>query len=120
MPRLINSSPPRQFGGKIADDIFKRIFFKENDWMSFKISMKFVPEGPIDIKSVLAQVMAWRRQSTSHYLTNTDPVSWRIYAALGGDELINEWLVWRWEDHASDVLTRVRVWLFRRTTPAKV
>ena len=43
--------------------------------------MKFVPEGPIDIKSILAQVMAWRRQAITW--TNTDPVSWRIYAVLG-------------------------------------
>ena len=68
-----NSSPPRQFGGKIADDIFKRIFVNENDWMSIKISLKFIHEGPIDNKSVLVQVMAWRRQATSHYLNQCWP-----------------------------------------------
>ena len=71
--RRFNSSPPRQFGGKIADDIFKRIFFNENDWMSIKISLKFIPEGPIDNKSVLVQVMAWCRQATSHYLNQCWP-----------------------------------------------
>ena len=68
-----NSSPSKQFGGKIADDIFKCIFFNENDWMSIKISMKFIPEGSIDNKSVFAQVMAWRRQATSHYLNQCWP-----------------------------------------------
>ena len=28
--------------------------------MSIKISLKFAPSGPIDYKSVLVQVMAWR------------------------------------------------------------
>ena len=32
-----------------AEDIFKRIFFNENVWISIKISLKFVPKGPIHI-----------------------------------------------------------------------
>ena len=31
-----------------ADDIFKRIFFNENVWILIKISLKFVPKGPIN------------------------------------------------------------------------
>ena len=31
-----------------ADDIFKCIFFIENVWIPIKISLKFVPKGPID------------------------------------------------------------------------
>ena len=38
-----------------ADDIF------ENVLISIKISLNFVPKGPIDNKSSLFQVMAWRR-----------------------------------------------------------
>ena len=45
----------------LADDIFKCIFLNDNDRISIKISLKFVPKGPIDNKSALAQVMAWRR-----------------------------------------------------------
>ena len=45
---------------KIADDIFK-CNFNESVWISITISPKFVPKGPIDYKSALVQVMAWRR-----------------------------------------------------------
>ena len=33
----------------------------ENFGISIRISLKFAPKGPIDIKSVLVQVMAYRR-----------------------------------------------------------
>ena len=45
---------------KISDDIFKSIF-NESVWISITISLKFVPQGPIDYKSALVQVMAWPR-----------------------------------------------------------
>ena len=44
-----------------ADDIFKCIFLNENVWIPIKISLKFVPEGPINIIPALVQIMAWRR-----------------------------------------------------------
>ena len=44
--------------------------------------MKFVPKGPIDKNR--RQVITW---------TNADTVYWRIYAALGGDGLIEYWLL---------------------------
>ena len=44
-----------------ADDIFKRIFFNEKVWIPIKISLKFVPKGPIDNMPALVQIMAWRR-----------------------------------------------------------
>ena len=45
----------------LADDIFKCIFLNENVSILIQISLKFVPECPIDNKSALVQVMAWRR-----------------------------------------------------------
>ena len=45
----------------LADGIFKCIFLNENIRMLIQISLKFVPKGPIDNKSALVQVMAWRR-----------------------------------------------------------
>ena len=45
----------------LADDIFKCIFLSENDRISIKISLTFVPRSPIDNKAALVQVMAWRR-----------------------------------------------------------
>ena len=45
----------------LADDIFKCIFLNENDWFRIQTSIKIVPRGSIDYKSVLVQVMAWSR-----------------------------------------------------------
>ena len=82
-----NSSSPGENGLHFADDIFKGIFVNEMFFVSIQISLNFVPKGPIfkdifvneifcvpiqisltvvpkgpfDNKSVLEQVMAWRR-----------------------------------------------------------
>ena len=47
----------------LADDIFKSIFLNENIWISIKISLKFVPKGPINNIPALAEIIAWRRTS---------------------------------------------------------
>ena len=44
----LNSSPPEQNGRHSADVIFKCIFLNEKFCILNKISLKFVPEGPID------------------------------------------------------------------------
>ena len=43
------------------DNIFKWIFLNEIIWISIKMSLKFVPRGPINNISALVQIMAWRR-----------------------------------------------------------
>ena len=48
-------------GRHFADDTFKRIFLNENVRISIKISLKFVPKGPINNIPALVQIMAWRR-----------------------------------------------------------
>ena len=45
----------------LANDIFKCIFLNENVKFFIQISLKFVPQDPIDNKPALVQVMAWRR-----------------------------------------------------------
>ena len=45
----------------VADDNFKGIFLNENNEISIRISLKFVPRSPIDNKPALVQVMAWHR-----------------------------------------------------------
>ena len=57
----LNTLRPRQNGHHFADDTFKRIFFNENVWVSIKISLKFVPKGPINNSPALVRIMAWRR-----------------------------------------------------------
>ena len=51
----------RQNGRYVADDIFKCMFLNENWWIPIKMSLKFVPTGPINNIPALVQIMAWRR-----------------------------------------------------------
>ena len=57
----INTLRLRQHGRHLADDTFKRISLNENVIISIKISLKFVPMGPINNIPALVQIMAWRR-----------------------------------------------------------
>ena len=56
----LNTLRPRQNGRRFADDTFRRIFLNENVRVSIKISLNFVPNGPIDNIPSLVQIMAWR------------------------------------------------------------
>ena len=58
---FFNTLRPRQNGRRFADDTFKRIFLNENVRISIKISLKCVPNGPINNIPALVQIMAWRR-----------------------------------------------------------
>ena len=58
---IVNTLRPRQNESHFADDIFKCIFFNENVWILIKVSLKFVPKGPINNIPSLVQIMAWRR-----------------------------------------------------------
>ena len=58
---VFNTLRPRQNGFHFPDDIFKWIFLNENVRISIKISLKFVPSGPINNIPALVQIMAWRR-----------------------------------------------------------
>ena len=71
----INSLRPRQNRCHFADNIFKCNFLNENVWIPMKISLKFVPKGPIDNIPALVQIIAWREQATSHYLNQWWPSS---------------------------------------------
>ena len=59
--RWVNSLRPRRNGRYNADDIFRCLFVKENVCIPTKISLKFVPKGPINNLPALVQIMAWRR-----------------------------------------------------------
>ena len=39
-----------QNGGHFVDDVFKHIFVNQQFYILVKISLKFVPKGPIDTK----------------------------------------------------------------------
>ena len=42
------------------DDTFERIFLNENVIILIKISLKFVPYGPMNDILAFVQIMAWR------------------------------------------------------------
>ena len=52
---------PRQNSGHFPDDIVKCTFLNGNVWISIKISLKFVPKGPISNIPAFVQIMAWCR-----------------------------------------------------------
>ena len=56
-----NTLRPRQNGRHYPDDIFKCIFLNQNCCILMKISLKFVPHGPINNIPALVQIMALRR-----------------------------------------------------------
>ena len=56
-----NTLRPRQDGGNFPDDVFKCIFSNENAWIPIKISLRFVPNGPMNDIPALVRIMAWRR-----------------------------------------------------------
>ena len=85
----LNTLRPRRKGRHFADDVFKCIFLNENIWISLMISLKFVPNVPINNIPALVQIMAWGR-SGDKPLSEPIMVSilyWRIYASLGLNEL---------------------------------
>ena len=71
-----NTLSPRQNGRHFPDN-FKCIFLNGNVWISIKISLKFVPEGPINNIPALVQIMAWRwpGQFTDAYMRHQASMS---------------------------------------------
>ena len=59
---------------------FQIIFFNENVWIWIKISLKFVPKGPINNIPALVQIMAWRWPGDT-------PLSEPMTESLGLNEL---------------------------------
>ena len=57
--RAINTLRPRQNGRHFPDDIFKWIFLNANVWIPIKISLKFVPKGPINNIPAMVKIMFW-------------------------------------------------------------
>ena len=57
----INTLRLRRNGRHFVDNVFNCIFLNENIWISIKISLTFVPKGPINNIAALVQIMAWRR-----------------------------------------------------------
>ena len=74
-----NSSPPGQNGPHFRDDILKGISMNEKICILIRISLKFVPKGPINNIPALVQMMAWRRSGDK-------PLSEPMLTQFTGDE----------------------------------
>ena len=53
-----NTLRPRQNGHHFAGDISRCIFLNANVWIPIKISLKFIPKGPVNNIPTLVQIMA--------------------------------------------------------------
>ena len=58
---VVDSFKLRRNRRHFADDILKCVFLNENVLISFEISLKFIPKGPVYNIPALVQIMAWRR-----------------------------------------------------------
>ena len=79
---VFNTLRPKQMA-----TVFTATNSNENVWISVKISLKFVPGGPINNIQVLVQIMAWRRPG-DELLFDPMMIYWRIHATKGLNELI--------------------------------
>ena len=91
---VINTQMPRRNEQHFADDIFKRIFFNDNVWIFIKISLKFVPKGPISIIPALVRIMAWRR-SGDKPLSEPMRVSLRTHICVTRPQWVNDAQTWK-------------------------
>ena len=57
----INALRSRKNVRPFAEAILKCIFLKENAWISIKITLKFVPNDPVNNIPALDQIIVWRR-----------------------------------------------------------
>ena len=64
-----NSLAPGRFQFHFTKVIFKLILVNGGLGISYEIALRWMPEDFADDKATLAQVMAWCRQATSHYLS---------------------------------------------------
>ena len=95
--QFINTLRPRQNGCHFPGDIFIWIFLNENVWISIKISLKFVPRGPISNIPALVQIMAWCRPGDKP-LSETMMVSLPTHICVARPQ----WVKGQWEQKEYD------------------
>ena len=96
-PSTFNSLRLWQNRCHFAHDVFKCNSLNENVWIPIKISLKFVPQGPINNIPVLVQIMAWCQPGDKQLSgPRMESLLTHIYASLGLNELstINHDSVW--------------------------
>ena len=92
LDELLNTLRPRQNGRHFPDDIFKCLFLNENVWISIKISLKFVPEGPII------------------FLKQSFPLTWKLMISMSlHAKLWSDWII-RIKLGPESVFTKFQLW----------
>ena len=91
-PCVFNTLRPRQNDRHFADDVFKCIFFNGNLWIAIKISLKFVPKGPINNVPALVQIMAWSRPGDKP-LSEPMMISLLTHICVTRPQWVNPWIV---------------------------
>ena len=86
--RGFNTLRPRQNGHHSPEDILKGIFLNENISILIKISLKFVPKGPINNIPTLVQIMAWCWPGNKP-LTEPLMVSLLTHVCVSGPQWVN-------------------------------
>ena len=96
----VNSLKPRQNRRYFADDVFKCNFLNGNVWIQIKISLKFVPKGPINNVSALVQIMAWHRTGnkplSEPMMTQFNDAYMRHSASMTQLSLFTMQCIWAW------------------------
>ena len=81
---IVNSSSPGQNGRHFVDYPLRCIFVNGEFCILFKISLKFIPNSPIDSIGLDSGVVPNRRQA--FIWTNAVSTHWHMYAAPEGNE----------------------------------
>ena len=87
-PPQLNTLRPRQHGCHFAVATFKRIFLNGNFIISLKMSLKFVPKGPINNIPALVQTMAWCRPGDKP-LSEPMMVTWLTHICVTCPQWVN-------------------------------
>ena len=77
----INASPHAKNDCHFTDNIFKCIFMNEKFCILLKISLKFVPKGPVDSTPVLVQEMARRPTGKKPYNVDNNGIRYSVWVA---------------------------------------
>ena len=112
---------PRQDGCHFPDHTLKRIFLNENVIILIKISLMFVPSGPINNIPALVQIMAWCRSGGKPL---TEPMMGRLsmHICVTRPQWVNQGLLHLWSKfgdlslNGSWVIARTSKWLTHKLT----
>ena len=88
---LLNTLRPRQNRCHFTANVFKCNFLNEIVWIPIKISLKFVPKGPINNNPALVQIMAWHQTGNNKPLPEPMMLSSLTHICLTRPQWVNHY-----------------------------